>query len=146
MPRKPNPQQQGAASQQGCWRPCFVLGNIGHSTSRVVRPCGTTHLAFLSLSSTSLTALSPESDLTVTHRVQETREVLISKVLTCKCFICLPLDIQIRHCSPFLISVFFLLPQWWSHSCARDDVTPLQPTPRHPCEECSFSSCVSGGS
>lgn len=34
-----------------------------HSTRRVVGPCGTTHLAFLSWSSMSLTGLLPETDL-----------------------------------------------------------------------------------
>lgn len=58
----------------------------------------------------------------VSHRVQETKEVLIYKVLTSKCFICLSLDIQIPRCSPFFISIFFLLPQWWSQVASQQQL------------------------
>lgn len=97
-------KRQQASRAHACFNSCFALGNIRHSTRRMVGSCGTTHLAFFvqSLSSTSLTAISPETDLTCHSQ---------GSGLISKCFICLSLDIQIAHDSLFSISIFFLLPK-----------------------------------
>lgn len=104
---------QQASRTHACFNTCFALGNIRHSTRRRWDPVEPLILLFFPPSPSApqvLWLFHQRQIWPVTHRVQETMEVVICNVLISKCFICLSLDIQIAHCCPFCISIFFLLP------------------------------------